>query len=82
MDAEQFKTIVLNCTQPKEKGGTRKYDEESFAQRVISSSFPPSSSSSQNSSSSAATMKLDVAAKMIHDLVCFIINFLIFIYTI
>lgn len=78
MDAEQFKTIVLNCTQPKEKGGTRKYDEESFAQRVISSSFPPSSSS-QNSSSS---MKLDVAAKMIHDLVCFIINFLIFIYTI
>lgn len=70
MDAEQFQKIVLKCTEPKEKSGTRKYDEESFAQRVISSS---------SSSTPSNNMKLDVAANMIHDLVCSLLLLLLFI---
>ena len=58
MDPAQFKTLVLACTYVEEgKGGPRRYDEESFAQRVIASA------------TKGGDLKQEVAASMINDLV-------------
>lgn len=59
MDPAQFKTLVLSCTKPDEKGGARKYDEESFAQRVIAAA-----------TKGGGELKQEVAASMVKDLVC------------
>jgi hypothetical protein len=58
MDPAQFKTLVLSCTHVEEKGGPRKYDEESFAQRVIASA-----------SKGGGEIKQEVAATMVNELV-------------
>lgn len=58
MDPAQFKSLVLACTEREEKGGARKYDEESFAQRVITSSTVK-----------GGELKQEVAVSMVNDLV-------------
>jgi hypothetical protein len=60
MDNQQFQLLVLACTQPEGTTSSRKYDEESFAQRVIAEAMKDCGGS----------MRLDVAASMVHDLVC------------